>query len=647
MSGTEEAPRGGAAVDRGGGDSIRGVHGGVLGGVDGIRGVLGGVNGGVLGGVHGDARSDLHDDVHVTSLGGEGSQSQGAHTEVKLDGVEGQDREGGGLPDGISPVTQPQVQVQPCWPPEVPNGDTPNEATLNEATPNGATPNEATLNEATPNGATPNEGCEGTAEPRADYATETIANAKEILRNSNQYVMREPKLEADELNGLEEILHSKDGEVASVVGGTIGGGTLGGVETDGHAPASEPNDANMTALLGKGNSSLPFILKGISETLNHILTEDKMKNRNKNKLIQVVQNAHMLLRSKYNLVLKCDSNLATIVKKIKRLYRLYRKLDVPAGMSRRVPTSVGVVGTDVLPVGRIARGERQPVGGAPTQGNANTSASNNGGEKEVRRNDPSSDASSVGCRRSWNVGGGEGNEEALQSTLQEKLLNGGPLQEAPLHEVAPPAMVTPNEALPHARHDTTTVEGFPQGDTKEDGNCDGKEDHPLGAKQLSYSFVKGDEGRSYKNLTSIDSKSTAMSTHKEDTGSSVTTEGRGKKIKPQRGRTGGGAAKAANAASAVSAADEAEMHPARNQHCGHPTSTAHYGHPARSPTKERNKNKKKKEREKKRILHELSKLNALFFFTFNHKGDIINYLHREISSSISEFDAAYQLYVSK
>ncbi|KJP86486.1 hypothetical protein AK88_03862 [Plasmodium fragile] len=626
MSGVEEAPVDGVAADRGKneeGDTVR---------------------------------DDVRSDVQVTTLGGECSEREAVHTDVKLEGMEDKAamKEGHDKDEeaDVAEANNPLMQLQLCGPPAIPHG----------VASNGVTPNVATSK-----GVSSNAGCKGTTRGSVDYAKNTIANAKEILRHSDKCVMSESKLGAEELNDIAEILHSKDGEMASVGGRTLGRKAThgGGAAAVGHDPAGDTTNVDMTALFENSNSSLPFILKGISDTLDHILSVDKMKNNNKTQLIQVVQNAHMLLRSNYNLVLKCDSNLAIIVKKIKRLYRLYRRLDRPARMSTKVQKVVEEV-TEVLPIGRNDMGEvpftgdthsahggssiqgtypheqdgtrvvDKPIEEAPTKEDDHTNGCVQGGDKEVHTNDLSNVASSVACGYGCNVGeanlhvnppceelkpdGGKGNDK-------ETLLTEGSHVETLLEAVVPPAItVGADQGLPHAHRDETTVKDCPQGDTQADSNCVGKEECPLSSKQLSYAFVKGEDGQSYKNLTSIDSKSTAMSNHKDDAGSSITTEGRKtteerkkKKKKTQRELSGG---------------NEAEMH------------SAHTGHPARNSRKERNKNKKK-EREKKRILRELSRLNSLFFFTFNHKGDIINYLHREICSNISQFDAAYQLYMSK
>ncbi|ANQ07131.1 Uncharacterized protein PCOAH_00015050 [Plasmodium coatneyi] len=555
--------------------------------------------------VCGGAQRHLQGGVHVATLGGEGIEKQGVHTYVNLDGMkdqattkEGQDREVITIPDGNNPL----MELQPCGPPEVCNAVSCNVVSCNAVSSNAE--------------------CKGTTRPKVDHARKTIANAKEILRNSDQCVTSESKLEADELNDIAEILQNKDGEMAPV----------------GYPPTGETNDANMTALFENSNSSLPFIIKGMSDTLDHILSVDKTKSKNKNELIQVVQNAHMLLRSNYNLVLKCDSNLAIIVKKIKRLYRLYRKLGRPARMSRKEQTLLGGTNSNhgdstikgINPTEQDAphqgdgnRKDDEPIEGVPTQNNGNTCCSVQRGGKEEQRNVPPGVASRVGCGYSSNVGEadlqvdppcGELKPDGGKENEKETLLNGKPLE-----EVVPPANVGLDQGLPYMHPDVTTVKDCPQGDTQKDSNCVGKEECPMSPKKLSYAFVKGEEERNYKNLTSIDSKSTAMSNHKEDAWSSIGTDERKKKKKTQRERKGGKTENAENVE---------EMHHAQ------------------SSTKERNKNKKK-EREKKRILRELSKLNSLFFLTFNHKGDIINYLHREIRSSISEFDAAYQLYLSR
>ncbi|EUD64598.1 hypothetical protein C922_05013 [Plasmodium inui San Antonio 1] len=653
----------------------------------------------------GDVRRDLQGGVHVATLRREGSESQGVQTHVMLDGMEdqatmkeGRDREGEGIPPGNNPL----MLMQPCGAPGVANA------------------------------ASSKVGCEGTTQRSVDYAKKTIANAKEILKNNDQCVLSESKLEANELNDIAEILHSRDGEMMAVGGmasigrmASMGEGITGRMAGSGNPTANEPNDADMTVLFESSTSSLPFILKGISETLDHILSVDKIESRNKNQLIQVVQDAHMLLRSNYNLVLKCDSNLAIIVKKIRRLYRLYRKLDNPEGRSRKGETVVGDTAPEILPIAHSHTGEppfiRDPgsghggrviirknqnqqdethqgdantgvhkrIWGATTQDNDYTSGFVPGGNKQVQRNVPSSVASSVRCGYSWNVG--EGNRQVdppcggvksgggkrngqktllMEGSRVETLLSGGPsheatinsqpLQEAPLQEVVSPTTVGLDQRLPYAYCEAITVKDCPPSDTQEDSSCVGKKDRPIDPKKLRYSFVNDEEGRSYENLMSIDSKSTVMSNHKEDAGSSVTTEGR---TKTERKRTegGGNTMEETGKTEGISTAQEwkktkkaqqeriecetgdaenaAEMHP------DHPADSAHTAPPARSPTKERNN--KKKERKKKRILRELSKLNSLFFFTFNHKGDIINYLHREIRSSISEFDAAYQLYVSR
>lgn len=656
MIGVVEAPEDGAEADRGvneEGDSNDG-----------------GVHANVLGDVHTNVLGDVQGGVPVTTLGGENIKNQGVHTNVKLGGMEGsaamkdqattkelENREGGGIPDRNNSLKE----VQPIGPPDVANAVTSYMLHI---------PNALHSNDGCYNALSSNSGCRGKAELKVDYARKTIENAKEILRNSDQCVMREPKLDTDELNDMAKFLHNKDGEIGAV----------------GHLSTRETNDLNMAPPFESSNSSLPFIIKGMSETLDYILSIDKTKNKKKNELIQVVQNAHMLLRSNYNLVLKCNSNLSITVKKIRRLYRLYRKLSRSVRMSRKEQTVVVDDAPDVLPSrysdkeenhfvggipndndhstkkggnlngqgevregvvneGVVNEGVDKVIEGDPTQGNDKTIGSAQGEDKGVQRNICSSVPSSVGCGYSYNLrqidpqvdppcgdlnpalakekekdtlfSENPPNEEVISGTNpHEILMNGETQQEEVAH-----GTVDANQGGPYTHLDEITVKNCDPRDTQGGSNCVGKEDCSLSSKKkLSYAFVKGEEeDRHYKNLTSIESKSTAMSNRKEDAESSIETEERKKKKNTQRNVKG---EKANNAESVEKM------------------------HSARSLTKEQNKNKKK-EREKKKILRQLSKLNSLFFLTFNHKGDIINYLHREIRSSISEFDAAYQLYVSK
>lgn len=51
-------------------------------------------------------------------------------------------------------------------------------------------------------------------------------------------------------------------------------------------------------------------------------------------------------------------------------------------------------------------------------------------------------------------------------------------------------------------------------------------------------------------------------------------------------------------------------------------------------------------KKKKKILKELDKCNSHFFFTYFHKGELIEYLHNQINMHIVEFDKIYQLYIS-
>ncbi|GAW79899.1 hypothetical protein PGO_060430 [Plasmodium gonderi] len=481
---------------------------------------------------------------------------------------------------------------------------------------------------------------------------------------------------------------------------------------------NEANGIDISTLFGNMNSSLPLILNGISETLEHIMAVDKTKNKNKNKLIQVVQNVHMLMRSYYNIVLKCDSKLSFIVQKIRKLYKAYKKLNKISRISNKMnirvdhslhhlsphahngslespvvsstttatDTKIGLC-SDIpkrknntedaihkgeenthLPcnnIGSLANGE----GTGQKAFNIETALSNHENEiirygvnKREHCNYTSTDNFQseklqrfVGATHSevpsevlgeaYNVMELEPQSKHSVENSNHDGMDGGRDENGP--HLGEPHLGEPHLGEPHLDEshleesvkcdviltpyqDGTIINDDSKRQMPSSSNFREKEDqHPPVAYKLSHSFVKSEDTCSYKNLTSIDSKSTALSNHKEDTGSfSITTEKK-KHVDAKKKK---------KKAQTDQAAEEAEAEEAGE---------AAHNEQKKKKTKERKKTKKKNEQNKTKILNELNKLNSLFFFTFNHKGDIINYLHKEINSCISEFDAAYQLYISK
>ncbi|SBS81405.1 conserved Plasmodium protein, unknown function [Plasmodium ovale] len=480
------------------------------------------------------------------------------------------------------------------------------------------------------------EGDQGRERVKRNYrVARTIEKVKSILKNSEKYTYQNGSCEKEKMSSILKQLNKRDSNIFLQCENCVD--IEKKIEEEkmriGKFPVEILKTIDVGSLVSKNNSPLPFIISGITETLEHILNVDKSKNKNKTRLVEIVQNVNILMQSYYNLIVRCDSILAFTIGKIKKLYKTYREvhksLRGSKGQNGKDTTKkLGVfvaqnaqqlnyqdVTTEVV----NTLGEKFPFEKNPTDNCISTMEKTN----SIRVRIPLTNLSDCSDKYSKYSNPRTCDEEntdtgiVLSNEVKAYTTNSG-------KHIDVPEVIDANgknkekgkvknlekednsskgvnwqecDKRSNAIENTAgsidgTVEEVTMAavDANDTETINAPEMVSMDENVLSQSFVKK-ENANFKNLYSIDSKSTAMSNNKEEY--SVATEGEEKRKKKQR--------------------------------------------------KEK---RKKREMEKKKILKKLEKLNAFFLFTFHHKGDIINYLQKEINMCISEFDRIYQLYMS-
>ncbi|CXI07442.1 conserved Plasmodium protein, unknown function [Plasmodium berghei] len=328
------------------------------------------------------------------------------------------------------------------------------------------------------------------------------------------------------------------------------------------------------------SSSLPIIIFGISETLEKIMTIDKSNDINKIKMIEIVQDLNILMKSYYNIIIKCDSSLTLTVNKINVLYKNYKNIEnniYEALYKKRNSKVLEILNDkkikeiDINHVNKKIKNEYQQI----NIFNSTMYSSD--------ITNPSINSFIDNC-----------------INIENKTLNPNILK----NENSFSDFMMDTNKLEH------TSEDKHNSDVKNElsfENIDGisilsKENRDRKNQIINNSVEKIDKleknkCNDLKIFSSINSKSTTMSSYKDsDNIDQIGIE---------------------NIIIKDSILNKSKIH-----------------------------NKLKRMVNKREyILKKLEKLNSLFFFIFNHKGNIINYLHKEINSCILEFDKTYKLYI--
>ncbi|KEG01186.1 hypothetical protein YYE_03774 [Plasmodium vinckei vinckei] len=317
------------------------------------------------------------------------------------------------------------------------------------------------------------------------------------------------------------------------------------------------------------NSSLPLIIYGISETIEKIMTIDKSNDINKIKMIEIVQDLNILMKSYYNIILKCDSSLTLTVNKINVLYNHYKNVEkyiyeevYKKGNSKilEMLDEDKIKEIDIKHVNKKIKNDEQQI-------NIFSSTM-----YSLDINNPSINLS---IDNSINI--------------ENKTLNANNLTDL---------MIQTNkiEQLDEDKH--VLEEKNPVNlENIDDLSILKKDNKEIDTQMINNNSEQADKCNDLKIFSSINSKSTTMSSYKDS--------------------------------------DNADQ-----------MGTDNLENKNNIQSKSKGYNKLKKMINKREhILNKLEKLNSLFFFIFNHKGNIINYLHKEINSCILEFDKAYKLYI--
>ncbi|CAD2112095.1 conserved Plasmodium protein, unknown function [Plasmodium vinckei] len=322
-------------------------------------------------------------------------------------------------------------------------------------------------------------------------------------------------------------------------------------------------------LVCSNNSSLPLIIYGISETIEKIMTIDKSNDINKIKMIEIVQDLNILMKSYYNIIVKCDSSLTLTVNKINVLYKHYKHVEnyiyeelYKKGNSKilEMLDEDKIKEIDIKHVNKKIKNDDQQINifSSTMYSLDITNPSINSSIDNITLN-PSN------LKNANNL-----NDFMMETNKIEQLD-----EDKPILEEKNPINLENMDDLSILRKDTKEID----------------------TQVINNNSEKADNCNDLKIFSSINSKSTTMSSYKDsDNADQMGTDNLENKNNIQ------------------------------------------------NKSKENNKLKRMINK-REHILNKLEKLNSLFFFIFNHKGNIINYLHKEINSCILEFDKTYKLYI--
>ncbi|EUD69859.1 hypothetical protein YYG_04921 [Plasmodium vinckei petteri] len=322
-------------------------------------------------------------------------------------------------------------------------------------------------------------------------------------------------------------------------------------------------------LVCSNNSSLPLIIYGISETIEKIMTIDKSNDINKIKMIEIVQDLNILMKSYYNIIVKCDSSLTLTVNKINVLYKHYKHVEnyiyeelYKKGNSKilEMLDEDKIKEIDIKHVNKKIKNDDQQINifSSTMYSLDITNPSINSSIDNITLN-PSN------LKNANNL-----NDFMMETNKIEQLD-----EDKPILEEKNPINLENMDDLSILRKDSKEID----------------------TQVINNNSEKADKCNDLKIFSSINSKSTTMSSYKDSDN-----------------------------------ADQMGTEHLENKNI------------IQSQSKENNKLKRMINK-REHILNKLEKLNSLFFFIFNHKGNIINYLHKEINSCILEFDKTYKLYI--
>ncbi|CRG97210.1 conserved Plasmodium protein, unknown function [Plasmodium gallinaceum] len=367
-------------------------------------------------------------------------------------------------------------------------------------------------------------------------------------------------------------------------------------------------------LNGNKNSSLLFIINGISETIRNIVDVDKSNNKNKLKLIEIVENVNLLMQSYYNIIVKCDMNLSFTIKKIRNLYKSYKEMDlflkniknntIPCekyeeiqDKKKSLENCSSLLETKNSTEGKLFINynydnimQKENVLNSNINVNENNinvyenivSNNNNNTEEEKKeihhteiRKEESLENKNLNITDNTipekNINNIIDNKDSLMNMLNDDNKNVHITLDEQNNNNENTTQIC--HTLNSNRNDINII------NTSEKFSNNLSEKNEKLENYLKENYINNNNG--FKNFASIDSKSTALSNQEEN---SLEIKNKNEKIIIRK--------------------------------------------------------------KKKKILKELEKLNSRFFFIFSHKGVIINYLLKEINECLLDFDKTYQLYIS-
>ncbi|CDU16638.1 conserved Plasmodium protein, unknown function [Plasmodium yoelii] len=441
------------------------------------------------------------------------------------------------------------------------NGGVENVGSENGGVKNGGVENGGVENVGSENDGVKNENCSYKRKENV------IKNVENILKNSEKYIGTDNgslnkkntiKLDDNELKNSVKINNVKENSI-------------------------NKNDNNVYS----NNSSLPIIIFGISETLEKIMKIDQSNDLNKIKMIAIVQDLNILMKSYYNIIIKCDSSLTLTVNKINVLYKYYKNVEkyIYEALYKKRNSKV----VEILDNKKVKEINTMDVSKQIKEVDTMDVS------KKIQNQDHQINIFNSTIYSSDITNPSVNSNIDNYINIENKTLNPNILKnENNLN----------NFMIEQLDEDNNT---FDKKNELKIENIDrvsilSKEKTEKENKAINNIVEKTDEleknkCNDLKIFSSINSKSTTMSNYKDnDNFDQIGIEN-------------------------IIIKDSVQ-----NKFKG-------------------DKKLKRMINKREHILNKLEKLNSLFFFIFNHKGNIINYLHKKINSCILEFDKTYKLYI--
>ncbi|CRG99058.1 conserved Plasmodium protein, unknown function [Plasmodium relictum] len=456
----------------------------------------------------------------------------------------------------------------------------------------------------------------------------TLSNTKSILMHNNKYIMNNLDSKMDGKGSLYENLNMDENCFFLKHDNVLDKGKhFRGEKILSHNFNENDFLVNYSDLYNLNinkNPSLLFIINGISETIRNIMQVDKSNNKNKMKLIEIVENVNLLMQSYYNIIVKCDINLSFTIKKIRNLYKSYKEVDIllkniknnkilcekyeeaqrddknnTVNCSSTIDNNNSVEGKifinyscdNNIHSNNIIQKENNLDNNVNIiEDNIikyeNIVNNNNNNTIEKKRENFHVKIMENGTIKNKNINNIDNTiiTKKSNSNIENKDFSMNILNDNKNLSTVLDEQLVKNEEK-NKNENTAQMCYILNPDKNNITNASEKCINNLNKNSeklqndLNKNYINNNNG--FKNFLSIESKSTALSNQEEN---SLQLKNKNEKIATRK--------------------------------------------------------------KKKKILKELEKLNSRFFFIFNHKGVIINYLLKEINECLIDFDKTYQLYIS-